>query len=263
MYERYTERARRTIFFAKEEAVAAKSSYIEPEHLLLAIIRCCEPELNEFLKLNTFEETLRAELPKATDRAIYSENFPVPLSNQSKRVLAYAAEEAERLNSLGIRPGHLLLGILRERESFACGFLSAHGIDLTAARQVIASLPPEPGGPTTESIRKHLEGQQPARSLFWIPRGVTIGLLVLLGGLVAHSRVSGKHLLVTGISWLVVVCGWRFVGKMRMWGIKFSNRHRIMATLIVYGVVSLYRILLSGWVVPLGIGIYRTIVWPK
>ena len=263
MYERYTERARRTIFFAKEEAVAAKSSYIEPEHLLLAIIRCCEPELNEFLKLNTFEETLRAELPKATDRAIYSENFPVPLSNQSKRVLAYAAEEAERLNSLGIRPGHLLLGILRERESFASRFLLAHGIDQSLARRVISSLPPEPGGPTTESIRRHDVWIKGKRRMYWVALAAQAALLVLLGVLVAHSRVSGKHLLVTGISWLVVVCGWRFVGKMRMWGIKFSNRHRIMATLIVYGVVSLYRILLSGWVVPLGIGIYRTIVWPK
>src|SRR6185437_13128647 len=252
-------RARRTIFFAKEEAVAAKSSYIEPEHLLLAIIRCCEPELNEFLKLNTFEETLRAELPKTPDHAIYSEDFPVPLSNQSKRVLAYAAEEAERLNSLGIRPGHLLLGILRERESFACGFLSAHGIDLTAARQVIASLPPEQGGPTTESIRKHLEGQQRARRLFWIPRGVTIGLLVLLGVLVAHSRVSGKHLLVTGISWLLMVCAWIAVGKAGMWGFKSSNHHPAIGTLTVYGLIWLYQILMFGWIIPLGIGMYRTI----
>src|SRR6185437_3643082 len=255
-------RARRTIFFAKEEAVAAKSSYIEPEHLLLAIIRCCEPELNEFLKLNTFEETLRAELPKAIDRAIYSENFPVPLSNQSKRVLAYAAEEAERLNSFGIRPGHLLLGILRETESPAARFLSAHGIDLASTRRVAASLPTEPGGPTTESILRHDAWIKNARRRSWISQAMQIVLFVLLAILMSRSQVSGKQLLVAGIAWMLGGCFWRALRKGGIWGFKVSNRHRVIAASVGYGVLSLYQILRFGWVVPLGIGIYRTIAWP-
>src|SRR5690348_13085293 len=123
MFERYTERTRRVIFSARQEAVAAESPYIEPGHLLLAIIRCCEPELNQLLQLNKLEGMLRADLPKTTDRALYSENFSVPLSDHGKRVLGYAAEEADGLNSLGVWPGHLLLGILREQESFAFRFL--------------------------------------------------------------------------------------------------------------------------------------------
>ncbi len=142
MYERYTENARRGIFSAREEAIAAGSPYIETEHLLLAIIRCCEPELDERLRLRNIEDALRAEVPAKPHPATRSKNADLPLSNQSKRVLAYAAEEAERLGSRGIGPGHLLLGILREPESFACQFLSAHGIELTAARKWIASLPP-------------------------------------------------------------------------------------------------------------------------
>jgi ClpA/ClpB-like protein len=224
-------------------------------------MRCCEPELSELLKLNTFEETLRANLPKMTDRAIYTDDSAVPLSNQSKRVLAYAAEEAERLRSLGIRAGHLLLGILREQESFACGFLSARGIDLTTARQVIASLPPEPSDPMPQAVHKHLAWRRRTRRLSWISGAAQIGLLMLLAILTARSHASGKHLLMTGVAWMLVVCAWLALRKERMWGFKFSNRHRVIATSIIYVVVWLYQILLYGWVIPLGIGIYRTIAW--
>jgi len=261
MYERYTERARRTIFFAKEEAVAAKSSYIEPEHLLLAIIQSCEPELNDALKLRDFESDLRAEFPGQPEN-IGSKRADVPLSNQSRRLLGNAAEEADKLNSFAIEPRRLLLGILRETESPAARFLSAHGIDLASTRRVAASLPTEPGGPTTESILRHDAWIKNARRRSWISQAMQIVLFVLLAILMSRSQVSGKHLLVAGIAWMLGVCFWRALRKGGIWGFKVSNRHRVIAASVVYGVLWLYQILLFGWVVPLGIGIYRTIAWP-
>jgi hypothetical protein len=261
MYERYTERARQVIFFSQQEAVSAGSSYIEPEHVLLGIMRCCEPELNAILKLNALESTLRADLPKSADRAIYTENFPVPLSNRGKRVLGYAAEEADRLNSLGIGPAHLLLGILREPESSNCHFLLAHGIHLTAARDVISSLPPEPDGPTIESIHRHDAWKKRKKRMYLLAKAAQIALLVLLAVLVGNSQISGKYLFTIGVGWMLFVCAWLAVGKSGIWGFKFSNRHPIAATVIVYGLIWLYQILLYGWVIPLGIGIYRTFAW--
>src|SRR5215472_11349158 len=109
MYERYTDNARQTMFFAREEASRAGSLYIEPEHLLLAIMRTAEAGLNEVLKLKELEEPLRADLTTGRAEATSSSVGIIPLSNQNKRILAYAAEEALRLDSPGIDSSHLLL----------------------------------------------------------------------------------------------------------------------------------------------------------
>src|ERR1700675_2069241 len=139
MFERYTENARQVIFFAREEANRFGSSCIESEHLLLGIMRSCELELNELLKLKELEGALRGDLSASAQLDTTSKR-DIPLSNQSKRILAYAAEEAVRLNSPGIGSGHLLLGILREPEGGASRFLLAHDVDLLRARQMIGML---------------------------------------------------------------------------------------------------------------------------
>jgi ATP-dependent Clp protease ATP-binding subunit ClpA len=87
MYERYTEKARHAIFFAREEAAGVGSSYIEPEHLLLAVMRFCEADLDEALKLKALEDSVRTELARTAHRNITSKNWGFPLSNQSTRIL--------------------------------------------------------------------------------------------------------------------------------------------------------------------------------
>src|SRR3954452_18783677 len=93
MYERYTEKARHAIFMAREEAARVSSSYIEPEHLLLGAMRSCEAELDEALNLKGLEDSVRTELARTAQRNVTSKNAFLPISNQSKRILAYAAEE--------------------------------------------------------------------------------------------------------------------------------------------------------------------------
>lgn len=120
MFERYTEKARRVVFFARYEASEYGSPYIETEHMLLGLLRE-DPALARriFQASGSFESSADSIRRKISERGKLGEKFPtsvdLPLSNESKRVLAYAAEEAERLNNRHIGTEHLLLGLLHEK----------------------------------------------------------------------------------------------------------------------------------------------------
>jgi ATP-dependent Clp protease ATP-binding subunit ClpC len=118
-FDRYTEDARRAVAMAKEEAANVGSPHIEAEHLALGVARAVEPDLKELLRLKELEDTLRSDLRAHAQFESRQTPADLPLSNPGKRILAYAAEEAVRLNSPGIGSGHLLLGVLRESESIA------------------------------------------------------------------------------------------------------------------------------------------------
>src|SRR5213075_2093679 len=115
MFERYTEKARRAIFFARYEASQYGSPYIETEHLLLGLLREDKALTNRFLRSHASVESIRKQIEgHTTIREKVSTSVDLPLSNECKRVLAYAAEEAERLSHKHIGTEHLLLGLLRE-----------------------------------------------------------------------------------------------------------------------------------------------------
>ena len=99
---------------AREEAAYAGSTHVEAEHLLLGIARAIEPDLKEFLRFKDVEDTARAGLQANAPLESREAQVDLPFSNPSKRILAFAADEAIRLNSPGIGSGHLLLGVLRE-----------------------------------------------------------------------------------------------------------------------------------------------------
>jgi hypothetical protein len=81
--------------------------------------------------------------------------------------------------------------------------------------------------------------------------------MIPVGVVVANSTVSGRNLVVIGVVWLLLVCAWLFLSPSSMWGVKFSERNRTLATVILYAFLWLYQLLLFGWLIPLGIGIYR------
>src|SRR5258707_136704 len=138
MFERYTERARRVIFFARYEASQFGSTTIETEHLLLGLIREDKNLTNRFLRNHSSIESIRKEIEgRTTIREKVSTSIDLPLSNECKRILAYAAEEAERLNHRHIGTEHLLLGILREEKCFAADILHERGLRLTQVRDEI------------------------------------------------------------------------------------------------------------------------------
>src|SRR4051812_47710523 len=122
MFERYTEGARRVIFFGRFEAMAFGKTTIETEHLLLGVVR---EGLSASRRLvpglpSTIEEVRKDAAKKnpPADHATRS-STDLPLSNEGKHVLAHAAQEAERLEDRQIRVEHILLGLLREEQSVA------------------------------------------------------------------------------------------------------------------------------------------------
>jgi hypothetical protein len=142
MFERYTEKARRVIFFSRYEGSQFGSPYIETEHILLGILREDKEIARRILPVGAVESIRKQIEARGLRGPVSSISVDLPLSNESKRVLAYGAEEAERLGHKWIGSNHLFLGLLREKTSFGAQLLEGHAIDFEKARQQIAgSLP--------------------------------------------------------------------------------------------------------------------------
>jgi ATP-dependent Clp protease ATP-binding subunit ClpC len=140
MFERYTEKARRVIFFARYEASQFGAPAIEPEHLLLGLMREDKTLTGRFFpRAQLSIESIRKEIEGRTLlREKISTSVELPLAPETKRVLAYAHEESDRLQHRHIGTEHLLLGLLREERSMAAEILYERGLRLNAVRDEIA-----------------------------------------------------------------------------------------------------------------------------
>jgi ATP-dependent Clp protease ATP-binding subunit ClpC len=140
MFERYTEKARRVIFFARYEASQFGAPAIEPEHLLLGLMREDKTLTGRFFpRAQITIEAIRREIES---RTLLRERIPtsveLPLAPETKRVLHYSHEESDRLQHRHIGTEHLLLGLLREERSMAAQILFDRGLRLAAVRDEIA-----------------------------------------------------------------------------------------------------------------------------
>jgi ATP-dependent Clp protease ATP-binding subunit ClpC len=142
MFERYTERARRVLFFARYEATQLGSTSIETEHLLLGLIREGKGLTSRiFARSHLSLESIRKEIEGRTVfREKVSTSVDIPFSLETKRVLQYSAEEADRLLHNYIGTEHLLLGLLREEKSVAAAILYEKGMRLATVRDDIVQL---------------------------------------------------------------------------------------------------------------------------
>jgi ATP-dependent Clp protease ATP-binding subunit ClpC len=142
MFERFTDKARRVIFCARYEASQFGSAYIETEHLLLGLLREDKALTNRFLRSHRDLESIRRQIEEHTVvREKVSTSVDLPLTNESRRVLAYAAEEAEALSHKHIGTEHLLLGLLREERSFGAELLHERGVRLAMVREELRRTP--------------------------------------------------------------------------------------------------------------------------
>ena len=142
MFERYTERARRVLFFSRYEASQLGSISIETEHLLLGLIREGKGLTSRiFARSHLSLEGIRKEIEGRTVfREKVSTSVEIPFSTETKRALQFAAEEADRLLHNYVGTEHVLLGILREERCVAASILVEKGMRLSTVREDIVQL---------------------------------------------------------------------------------------------------------------------------
>jgi ATP-dependent Clp protease ATP-binding subunit ClpC len=187
MFERYTEQARRAIFFARYEASQFGDTEIGDAHLLLGLTR---ESKNLFARSGGAAtiESIRRRVEDAVGppREAVSTSVDIPLSSTAKHVLAYAAEEAEGLGHKHIGTEHLLLGLLREKNCVAAIVLREEGFRAEELRRTLAAdvmvEPPPLGG--TAYARGVGVGSGSVRSgvLEFVCDGAVIASVVLFPG---------------------------------------------------------------------------------
>ncbi|MGB9402328.1 MAG: Clp protease N-terminal domain-containing protein [Candidatus Acidiferrales bacterium] len=139
MFERYTEKARRTIFFARYEASQYGSSFIDTEHILLGLLRDDHELVERLAGLTDSRTQIRTDVEKAIKKQgkPYPTSVDVPLSADSKRLLKFAVEEADRLGQQHVGTEHILLALLRLKDSLAAKVLVARGAKVAAIREKV------------------------------------------------------------------------------------------------------------------------------
>ncbi|OGW59793.1 MAG: ATP-dependent Clp protease ATP-binding subunit ClpC [Nitrospirae bacterium RBG_16_64_22] len=138
MFEKFTDRGRKVIILAREEAERHQNDYLGTEHLLLGILREEDGIPVAVLKkmgLTTEEIKLEVErnLPRGTNILTFGE---IPFTPRAKKVLELAIEEAKLLGHNYIGSEHLLLGLIREEEGIGGKILRSLGANLLGARQL-------------------------------------------------------------------------------------------------------------------------------
>jgi Clp amino terminal domain, pathogenicity island component len=167
MFERYTERARRVIFFARYEASQYGSPYIETEHLLLGLLREDPVLCRQFLGPTSVAVDIRTDIERhITRRERISTSVEMPLTEECRKVLKLAAEEADRLGHRHIGTEHVLVALLRVEGSLAARLLQGRGLKPTAIRErlalaqgpVSAKAPLGPNRGATATVESFLTG---------------------------------------------------------------------------------------------------------
>jgi ATP-dependent Clp protease ATP-binding subunit ClpC len=142
MFEKFTERGRKIIIYAREEAEKRQNDYLGTEHLLLALLREEDSLPVAILKkmglsIEDLYMEIERNLPSGTNILTFGD---IPFTPRAKKVLELAVEEARLLGHNYIGSEHLLLGIIREEEGIAGKILRAFGANLLGGRQLTINL---------------------------------------------------------------------------------------------------------------------------
>jgi ATP-dependent Clp protease ATP-binding subunit ClpC len=136
MFDKYTDKARRVIFFARYEVSKFGAKSLDTEHLLLGLVREDHALISRFFPVHVSEEKIRKQIEEHSPRREkISTHIEVPLSDEAAKVLEYAAEESDQLSHGYIGTEHLLLGLLRKTNSLAERILREQGVDLSNVRK--------------------------------------------------------------------------------------------------------------------------------
>ena len=175
-FEKFSERARRALTYAQEEAQRFNHNYIGTEHILLGLVRETDGVAAKVLmNLDVDLNKVRSAVEFIIGRGGKTSSAEVGLTPRAKKVIELAVDEARRLNHTYVGTEHLLLGLLREGEGVAGGVLESLGVSLDRARTE-----------TTRILNQGaVQAQQAARSTSRTPTLDQLGL-----DLTAMSRAN-------------------------------------------------------------------------
>lgn len=138
MFERFTERARQVVVLAQEEARTLKHNYIGTEHILLGLLREEEGLAARVLEsLDITVERVRAQVVRIVGSGEEVTSGQIPFTPRAKKVLELALREAIALKHNHIGDGHVLLGLIRERDGLGARVIAESGLDLAALRREV------------------------------------------------------------------------------------------------------------------------------
>ena len=141
MWQRFTERARRVVFFAQEEAGRLGENYVSTEHLLLGLVRENDSVAARILdRMGVSLGRIRSEIERQVTRGDGRLGSDMQLTPRAKRVIDLAYDEARSLNNNYIGTEHLLLGLIREGEGMAARVLQRLGVDIERTRREVMNL---------------------------------------------------------------------------------------------------------------------------
>jgi hypothetical protein len=195
VFERYTEKARRAIFFARYEASSFGSPYIDSEHLLLGLLRESKALSHKLFSGTSFTvDNIRKEIEgHTTVREKIPTSVDVPLSNESKHILHHASEEADRLGHKHIGTEHLLAGMLLEKDCYAARLLGEHGISLEGVR---SGLSEDPGRELAQAKSPGIPAGYSWKNLLYNPASESIVVEMAQPGTghLPMSRLFARHM---------------------------------------------------------------------
>jgi len=143
MFERFTERARRVVVFAQEEARDLNHNYIGTEHLLLGLLRDADSVAGRALReLDISQDAVREQVTEIIGRGKRSPSGHIPFTPRAKKVLELSLREALQLNHNYIGTEHVLLGLVGEGEGVAAQVLIKLGGSLGRVRDKVIQLAP-------------------------------------------------------------------------------------------------------------------------
>ncbi|HEX6312147.1 MAG TPA: Clp protease N-terminal domain-containing protein, partial [Acidimicrobiia bacterium] len=141
MFERFTDRARRVVVLAQEEARLLNHNYIGTEHILLGLIHEGEGVAAKALEsLGISLEAVRAQVEEIIGQGGSAPSGHIPFTPRAKKVLELSLREALQLGHNYIGTEHILLGLIREGEGVAAQVLVKLGADLSRVRQQVIQL---------------------------------------------------------------------------------------------------------------------------
>ena len=141
MFERFTDRARRVVVLAQEEARMLSHNYIGTEHILLGLIHEGEGVAAKALEsLGISLEAVRAQVEEIIGQGQQAPSGHIPFTPRAKKVLELSLREALQLGHYYIGTEHILLGLIREGEGVAAQVLQKLGADLNRVRQQVIQL---------------------------------------------------------------------------------------------------------------------------